>query len=236
MRSVVITGASSGIGRDAALRFNRLGYRVFAGVRNLGDGRRVASASADPAQCVPLLLDVTDAGQVLRARDTVLDDVGPQGLTALISNAGIAAMSGATSCEECPLETQQRVMDVNHFGAVRVIQAFLPLLRAAKGTVVVNTALMAHTVIPFNAGYAASKCALEGWTDSLRREVAHLGIRVAMIEAAYISSGMEHKQHADTATTSEIYPAEAALRSAMAAWRTGSPTGHQPPRGACQRP
>lgn len=217
MRTVVITGASSGIGRDAALHFNQLGYRVFAGVRTLDDGRQVAAASADPAHCVPLQLDVTDASQVLQARDTVLADVGPQGLTALISNAGIAALSGAMSCEECPLETQQRVMDVNHFGAVRVIQAFLPLLRAAQGTVVVNTALMAHTVIPFNAGYAASKCAMEGWVDSLRREVAPAGVRVAMIEAGYISSDLERKQHADAEFTSAIYPAEASLPSAMAA-------------------
>jgi NAD(P)-dependent dehydrogenase (short-subunit alcohol dehydrogenase family) len=85
-------------------------------------------------------------------------------------------------------------MDVNFFGAVRVVQAFLPLVRAARGTIVFNSALMAHTVIPFNGGYAASKCALEGWADSLRREVAPLGVRVALIEAAAVASELESKQ------------------------------------------
>ena len=215
MRTVVITGASSGIGRDAALHFNELGYRVFAGVRSLADGELVRESAADPDQFHPLRLDVVDPDQVREAELSVREAVGPTGLTALISNAGIAAMSGATSCEECPIETQQRVMDVNFFGAVRVVQAFLPLLRRSRGTVVVNTALMAHTVIPFNGGYAASKCALEGWVDSLRRELGPLGVRVAMIEAGYIASELEGKQHATTGWSSTTYPAEARLRTTM---------------------
>ena len=216
VETVVVTGASSGIGRDAVLHFNELGYRVFAGVRRLEDGQEVAAASAHPALCEPLLLDVTDPGQVRAAAQAVSAELDPKGLTALISNAGIAAMSGAASCEECPLETQQRVMDVNFFGAARVIQAFLPMLRESHGTVVVNTALMAHTVIPFNGGYAASKCALEGWADSLRREVGPLGVRVAMIEAGYISSELEHKQKA-LPTAGGVYPLETGLHAAMTA-------------------
>ena len=216
METVVITGASSGIGRDAALRFSELGYRVFAGVRRLEDGQKVSAASAHPELCEPLLLDVTDPGQVRAAVQTVSAALDPEGLTALVSNAGIAAMSGAASCEECPVETQQRVMDVNFFGAVRVIQAFLPMLRKSHGTVVVNTALMAHTVIPFNGGYAASKWALEGWADSLRREVGPYRVRVAMIEAGYISSELEHKQKA-LPPVGGAYPLEAGLQAAIAA-------------------
>ena len=172
-------------------------------------------SAADPDQFHPLRLDVVDPDQVREAELSVREAVGPTGLTALVSNAGIAAMSGATSCEECPIETQQRVMDVNFFGAVRVMQAFLPLLRRSRGTVVVNTALMAHTVIPFNGGYAASKCALEGWVDSLRRELGPLGVRVAMIEAGYIASELEGKQHDTTGWSSTTYPAEARLRTTM---------------------
>ncbi len=107
------------------------------------------------------------------------------------------------------------VMDVNFFGAVRVVQAFLPLLRASQGTVIFNAALMARTVIPFNGGYAASKCALEGWADSLRREVQPLGVKVAMIEAGYIASDLEHKQHAVRNAHEEIYPLERGIRAAM---------------------
>jgi NAD(P)-dependent dehydrogenase (short-subunit alcohol dehydrogenase family) len=195
--------------------FNELGYTVFAGVRKLDDGERVKAAAACPDRLYPVRLDVTDAEQVGAARTIVSEQVGPGGLTALISNAGIAAMSGAASCEECPIETQQMVMDVNFFGAVRVVQAFLPLLRASRGTVIFNTALMARTVIPFNGGYAASKCALEGWADSLRREVEPLGVRVAMIEAGYIASDLEHKQHEPCADYKPIYPLEAGIHAAM---------------------
>jgi NAD(P)-dependent dehydrogenase (short-subunit alcohol dehydrogenase family) len=138
--------------------------------------------------------------------------LGPgRGLTALVSNAGIAALSGDVSCEGCPIEVQQRVMDVNFFGAVRVVQAFLPLVRAARGTVVVNSALMAHTRLPFNGGYAASKCALEGWMDSLRREVAPLGVRVALIEAAGITSDLEAKQDPSSVPADTPYRAQRPL-------------------------
>ena len=215
MKSVVITGASSGIGRDAALHFIELGYTVFAGVRKLEDGEQVKVAAARPDRFYPVQLDVTNAEQVEAARASVSEHVGPGGLTALVSNAGIAAMSGAASCEQCPIETQQMVMDVNFFGAVRVVQAFLPLLRVSQGTVIFNTALIARTVIPFNAGYAASKCALEGWADSLRREVQPLGVRVAMIEAGYIASDLERKQHVARAEDPQIYPLEAGIHAAM---------------------
>ncbi len=215
MQSVVITGASSGIGKDAALHFNQLGYTVFAGVRKLSDGEQLKATADHPDRFYPVQLDVVSADQINAARAIVAEQVGVDGLTVLVSNAGIATMSGAASCEQCPIETQQRVMDVNFFGAVRVVQAFLPLLRASRGTIIFNTALMARTVIPFNGGYAASKCALEGWADSLRREVEPLGVKVAMIEAGYIASELEHKQHASTTDHEQIYPLEAGIHAAM---------------------
>ena len=205
-RSVVITGTSSGIGQDAALYFNECGYTVFAGVRRLEDGERVRARAAQPERFHSLVLDVTDPGQVAAARDQVADRLGTAGLTTLVSNAGIAAFSADVSCEGCPIETQQRVMEVNHFGAIRLIQAFLPLIRAARGTVVVNSALMAHTVIPFSAGYAMSKSALECWADSLRREVAPLGVRVAIIQAAEISSSLAGKQDLSRIPVGTPYP------------------------------
>ena len=217
MSAVLITGASSGIGRDAALYFNERGYHVFAGVRRAEDGHRVRADAARPDGLQPVILDVGKDDDVAAARTAVIDQVGEGGLTTLISNAGIAQLSVPSSCEQCPLPTQQRVMDVNFFGAVRVVQAFLPLLRASRGTVVFNTALMAHTVLPFNAGYAASKCALEGWADSLRREVHPAGIRVAIIEAGYLASDLESKQQGPhtAASVDQIYPLESALHAAM---------------------
>lgn len=194
--TVLVTGASSGIGRDAALHLSDLGYRVAAGVRRAADGERLAGDASRPDLIHPVIVDVTDADQVADAARTVAELVaappqgGPGGLTALFSNAGIAELRGDTSCEGCPIEVQERVMQVNHFGAVRITQAVLPLLRASQGRVVVNTALMARLALPFNAGYAASKSALESWMDSLRREVAPHGVRVSMIEAAAIASSL----------------------------------------------
>ncbi len=231
---VVITGASSGIGRAAALHLNALGYAVSAGVRKAGDGERLRDAAAAPERLDPLILDVTDGEQVAAARAEVAARCGPAGLRALFSNAGIAPFSGDVSCEGCPVETQQRVMDVNHFGAVRVIQAFLPLLRQARGTVVVNTALMAHTVLPFNGGYGASKAALESWCDALRREVRPHGVRVAMIEAGFIASELAGKQHAEQVPAGGLYPGQRAMAEQFgrAEERFGSRPGASPERFA----
>jgi NAD(P)-dependent dehydrogenase (short-subunit alcohol dehydrogenase family) len=128
-----------------------------------------------------------------------------------VSNAGIAALSRDVSYEGCPSEIQQRVMSVNFFGAVRVVQAFLPLVRAARGTVVVDSALMAHTRRPFNGGYAASKCALEGWVDSLRREVAPLGVRLALVQPAGIISELEARQDSSGVPDNTPYRAQRPL-------------------------
>lgn len=216
MKTVLITGASSGIGRDAALYFNQRGYTVFAGVRKAADSESVRAQAQHPDALRPVRLDVTDSDQVRDARATVSQAVGAAGLDVLVSNAGIAALGGPSSCEGCPLETQQRVMDVNFFGAVRVVQAFLPMLRASRGTIVLNTALMAHTVIPYNAGYAASKAALEAWADSLRREVGPLGVRVAMLEAAYLATELEGKQAPAPSESDAVYPLQHALLTGMA--------------------
>jgi NAD(P)-dependent dehydrogenase (short-subunit alcohol dehydrogenase family) len=233
---VVVTGASSGIGRAAALHLNALGYDVSAGVRKEEDGERLRADAAAPERLAPLQLDVTDAGEVASARAEVEALCGAAGLRALFSNAGVATFSGDVSCEGCPIETQQRVMAVNHFGAVRVIQAFLPLLRAGRGTVVVNSALMAHTVLPFNGGYGASKAALESWCDALRREVRPHGVRVAMIEAGFIASELAGKQHAERVPAGGLYPGQRAMAEQFgrAEERFGSRPGASPERFAEQ--
>jgi NAD(P)-dependent dehydrogenase (short-subunit alcohol dehydrogenase family) len=190
---VVISGASSGIGKDSALFLNQLGYTVAAGVRRTTDGEALRAEASNPERFFPLLLDVTSDVQVNAAREEVERRVttGLQ-FAGLFSNAGIVHLEGDTSSEGTPMATIEEVMDINFFGAIRFIRAFLPLARTSRGTIVVNSALMARTVLPFNGGYAASKCALEGWTDSLRREVSPLGVRVVLIEAAAISTGLTH--------------------------------------------
>jgi NAD(P)-dependent dehydrogenase (short-subunit alcohol dehydrogenase family) len=209
---VAITGCSSGIGRDAALYLNGLGYTVFAGVRRPEDGASLVHDATDPARMSPLIYDVTDTAGVAGAAASVRAALtSPSRLVGLFSNAGMGAYDGDLSCEGCPLDKQQQVMDVNFFGAVRVIQAFLPMLRESRGTVIVNSAMMAHAVIPFNAGYAASKCALEGWVDGLRREVGPLGVRVALVQAAEIQTEFLGKTEPGRIPADTPYPGQYAL-------------------------
>lgn len=209
---VLVTGASSGIGADAAAHLNELGYVVIGTVRKEADAEQLVASAAHPDHMHAVLLDVTRDDQLAPAREQVeaLLPTG-RGLTALFSNAGVASLSGELSCETCPLERQQRVMDVNFWGAVRVVQTFLPLVRRERGTIVLNSALMAHTVLPFNAGYAASKCALEGWADALRREVRPHGVRVAMVEAAAIATSLEAKQAPEPVPSDSPYPEQQAV-------------------------
>jgi NAD(P)-dependent dehydrogenase (short-subunit alcohol dehydrogenase family) len=206
---VLVTGASSGMGEDAALHLNELGYRVIATVRRDQDADRLHLLAVEPDAFHTVLLDVGETDHFDRALAEVRDILGDHvQLVGLFSNAGVAAFTGDLSCELCPLETQQWVMNVNFFGAVRVVQTFLPLVREARGTVVLNSALMAHTVLPFNAGYAASKFALEGFADGLRRETRSQRVRVVIIEAAAISTSLDAKQDPARVPAGGLYPAQ----------------------------
>jgi NAD(P)-dependent dehydrogenase (short-subunit alcohol dehydrogenase family) len=188
---VAVSGASSGIGQDAALFLNQLGYTVAAGVRRESDGEALRDKATIREGMRPILFDVTSDEQLGSARQFVEGLVAAgRPFAGVFSNAGIVRLEGDTSSEGTPMSILEQVMAVNFFGGVRFIRAFLPLARASRGTIVVNSALMARTVLPFNAGYAASKCALEGWCDSLRREAASFGVRVVLIEAAAISTGL----------------------------------------------
>lgn len=203
---VVVSGASSGIGEDAAIFLNQLGYLVVAGVRREADAEALRAKAVDPTRLCPVEFDVTSDEQVGSSRRTVegLVDDG-HAFAGVFSNAGIAHLRGDTSSEGTPMSVLEQVMAVNYFGAVRFIRAFLPLARRSQAGIVINSALMARTVLPFNAGYAASKRALEGWADSLRREVAPLGVRVVLIEAAAISTKLTAEGE-DAVSADNPYP------------------------------
>lgn len=205
---VIISGASSGIGKDTALFLNQLGYFVVAGIRRPTDGEALRAEATRAESLCPLVFDVTEDDQVYAARDAVQKKIA-DGLTfaGLFSNAGVAHLDGDTSSEGTSMEDLEGVMDVNFFGAVRFVRAFLPMARASHGTIIVNSALMARTVLPFNKGYAASKCALEGWIDGLRREIAPLGVRVVLIEAAAISTGLT-EEHRHDISVDNPYPSQ----------------------------
>ena len=181
--SVVITGASTGIGAACALALDELGYRVFAGVRNPADGTTLA-ASASP-RLMPIGLDVTDAASIAAAVHTVRAMGGEDGLAGLVNNAGISIVG---PLEAIPLAEWRRQFDVNVFGLIAVTQAFLPLLRQARGRVINMGSMAGRAPTPFMAPYSASKYALEGLTDSLRVELQPWGIDVALIEPGAIAT------------------------------------------------
>lgn len=217
----MITGASSGIGRATALHLAEHGWRVFAGVRKDSDGEALVAAATGPGVLVPVLCDVCDQASVDGAVAAVRTAIGTDGLQGYFSNAGIAAMSGESSAEGTPIATLERVMAVNYIGAVRALQGFLPLLREARGTVVVNSAMMTHTVLPFNAGYAPSKAALETWAVALRREIARFGVRVVIVRPAGVATDLEAKQDFSKIPADSPYPEQAAFL------RHGTELAHQ---------
>jgi NAD(P)-dependent dehydrogenase (short-subunit alcohol dehydrogenase family) len=171
---VVVTGASSGIGAAIARELASRGFRVFGTVRRLADGQALVSA-----RVVPVILDVTDGASIARARAEVEHALAGTPLGALVNNAGIPA---AGPLELFPLEELRRVLEVNLVGAVAVTQAFLPLLKAARGRIVNISSVAGRGALPFMGPYAASKFGLEAISDSWRRELVPFGVRVIVIE------------------------------------------------------
>jgi NAD(P)-dependent dehydrogenase (short-subunit alcohol dehydrogenase family) len=183
MRSVVITGVSTGIGYGCAAELCRRGYRVFGSVRTEGD---VARLQRDLGTTfTPLVFDVTDAGAVSKAAAQVKDAVGDKGLSGLVNNAGISKPGPLAAL---PPEVVREHFEVNVMGVVHAVQAFLPLLRRAKGRIVNISSVSGRLAYPFMGPYAASKHALEALSDSLRRELLIYGIDVIVIEPGAIDT------------------------------------------------
>ena len=189
---IVITGASTGIGAACALALDKLGYRVFAGLRDKADGETL-TASAGP-RLMAIGLDVTDAASIAAAAHTVRAMVGEHGLAGLVNNAGIAV---AGPVELLPVTEWRRQFEVNVFGLVAVTQAFLPLLRRGQGRIINIGSISGRSAMPFMAPYSASKHALAGLTDSLRLEVSPWGIHVALIEPGAIATPIWSKTRKD---------------------------------------
>jgi NAD(P)-dependent dehydrogenase (short-subunit alcohol dehydrogenase family) len=203
-RAVVITGASSGIGRACAMRMDAIGWRVFAGVRTADDAASLRTDASDRLE--PLLLDVTDAGSVQRARTEVEKELGGAGLSGLVNNAGIAYGGPVEFLE---LDELRRVFEVNFFGAVAMIQAFLPALRAVRGRVVNVSSNSGLVAAPFLSPYTTSKWSLEALSDALRVELDPWKMRVAVIEPGAINTPLWNKGKDTVHRMRERFPQEA---------------------------
>lgn len=175
--AVLITGASSGIGQACALRFDGLGFSVFAGVRRQSDGDALRARAS--SRLTPVLIDVTDVDSIAAAAEVVGRAIGPEGLRGLVASAGVVV---AAPLEFLPLDELRRQLDVNVVGQLAVVQSFLPLIRRAGGRIVLMSSIAGRLPTPFVAPYAASKFALEALADGLRLELRPWGIEVVLVE------------------------------------------------------
>jgi NAD(P)-dependent dehydrogenase (short-subunit alcohol dehydrogenase family) len=168
--SVLITGASSGIGRSTAARLAGEGWRVFAGTRE------PAGAQLDGAEVMEL--DVTSADSIARALDVVRGRAGGR-LDALVNNAGIPV---AGAVETIPVEEFRALIETNLIGQFAVTKTFLPLIRHARERIVFVGSLGGRVAFPYASAYHASKFGIEGLAESLRSEMRPLGVGVSVVE------------------------------------------------------
>jgi NAD(P)-dependent dehydrogenase (short-subunit alcohol dehydrogenase family) len=203
VQSVVITGASTGIGEACALHLDQLGWRVFAGVRKDADGEALQRQAS--ARLMPVRIDVTDAASIASARDVVARELGERGLDGLVNNAGVAV---AAPLEFLPLDDLRRQLEVNVVGPVAMTQAFLPLIRTARGRIVNIGSDSGKLSTPLTGAYCASKFAIEALTDALRIELAPWGIEVVVIEPGNIATPIWKKSTADADRIEAAMPPE----------------------------
>lgn len=171
-RAVLVTGCSSGIGRETALRFARGGWTVYATARRLETIEELTTSG-----CRLLQLDVTDPASASQAVGTVVREQGAVGV--LVNNAGVSEL-GAT--ETVSIERVQRVFDTNVLGMLRMTQLALPAMRAQGwGRVITIGSMNGRWIMPGFGAYAASKHAVEALSDALRFEVRPFGVDVSLI-------------------------------------------------------
>ncbi|HET8667737.1 MAG TPA: SDR family oxidoreductase [Terriglobales bacterium] len=180
-RGVVITGASSGIGRASASRLIHAGWRIFATVRKSRDGEKLQSEFG--VNLTPVIMDVTDRVSVLAAAGKLSSELAGHGLDGLVNVAGIGMVRPIEYATPSDL---QEIFDINVFGQIAVTQALLPLLRKARGRIVNITSVGVHIPIPFGALLNASKAAFGMFSDTLRLELRPFGIRVCTVEPGAI--------------------------------------------------
>lgn len=181
----IVTGASSGIGEVTAARLVRAGYKVY------GSSRRGAQGPGAERAFEMLALDVTSDASVAAAVEEVLRREGRIDL--LVNNAGFGVAPAAA--EESSLSQAQAIFDTNFFGMVRMIRAVLPHMRQrGSGRIINISSVLGFVPMPYMALYSATKHAVEGYSESLDQELRTQGIRVSLVEPAYIRSAFDANQ------------------------------------------
>jgi NAD(P)-dependent dehydrogenase (short-subunit alcohol dehydrogenase family) len=219
MRSVVVTGASTGIGWASAKLLLDRGFRVFGSVRKQADADRLKGEFG--ANFTPLIFDVTDEAAVLAAAREVRAALNGETLAGLVNNAGIA-VSGPVL--ELAADEYRRQMEVNFIGPIIATQAFGPLLGAdptlkgPKGRIVMISSVAGKNGNPLTSAYSASKHALEGLSESLRRELMLFGIDVVVIAPGAVKTPIWSKaEEVDISPyrNSPFFPALQKMRAYM---------------------
>jgi len=224
-KTVLVTGASTGIGEAAALALAARGHRVLAGVRREADAKRFRAGLGTHGE--PLILDVTRPEQIEAARAAV-DAAG--GLDALVNNAGVT-VSGPL--EHLPLDELRQQFEINVFGVIALTQTMLPALRRSRGRVIVVGSVGGRNAMPLIAPDCASKHAIEALVPALRMELRHAGVAVSLIEpgstrSAIWDTSIARSRASEAGLSSEAMeqygPALEALRAfAARVGKAGSP-------------
>ena len=194
--TVLVTGASSGIGKATAAVLADAGMRVFAGVRRFSNDR-------PGVRIQEILLDVTSPESIASAVAEIQALTDGEGLGALVNNAGIGVISPA---EFTSTERMRQVFEVNVFGLLAVTRAFLPLVHKSCGAIVNIGSIGGMITMPFGVALCASKHSVEAVSDALRMELRASGIRVSLIQPASINSGAAEKLAAETGATIAALP------------------------------
>ncbi|WP_317201767.1 oxidoreductase [Janthinobacterium sp.] len=198
----IVTGASSGIGEAAAARLAKAGYKVY------GSSRRGAQGQSATRAFEMLALDVTSDASVAAAVKEVLRREGRIDL--LVNNAGFGVAPAAA--EESSLQQAQAIFDTNFFGIVRMMRAVVPHMRQrGSGRIINISSVLGFVPMPYMALYSATKHAVEGYSEALDQELRTQGIRVSLVEPAYIRSAFDANQLQPDAALDEYRALRAGL-------------------------
>ncbi len=184
MKSAFITGAASGIGEGLVNKLLAEGWQVFAGYRSVGPE---TTSWFNKPNVTPIKCDVTNTDNIQTAVAVISKHTGGN-LDLLINNAGFAGNCGV--CEAPNMTEYRKTFEVNFWGPLLVVQAFMPLLRKAKGRIINTTSASVHMTLPMGSAYPVSKTALKAMTHHLRMEMAPFGVQVAALEPGGVDTPM----------------------------------------------